>query len=120
MSGRSLKTKLTTRLFCRISADIDTKDRWELYRVYDFLEQFQKPTVYETTKGYHIWIHLPKNHELTIQQIMKLREFIGDDPLRISFDMCWAGKGWRGDALFKVRRGKHHWIPRGEAYCKLR
>ena len=48
---------------------------------------------------------------------MKLRLFLGDDPLRISFDMCWAGKGWKGDALFKIRRGVNHYIKRDKEFC---
>ena len=106
--------KHNRRIFKRISVDLDSKDRWELYRVTDWIEfNFGRfPEVRETTKGYHIWINLKKNHSLTIQEVMELRMELGDDPLRISFDMCWAGKGWTGDALFVVRRGVKHYIER--------
>jgi hypothetical protein len=106
------------RLFRRISMDLDSKDRWELYRVTDWIEvHFRKyPEVRETTKGYHVWLDLKKDHKFTIQKIMSLREFLGDDPLRISFDMCWAGKGWTGDALFEIRRGVKHYIKRGKNF----
>jgi hypothetical protein len=60
---------------------------------------------------------LKKDHKISIKKIMVLREFLGDDPLRISFDMCWAGKGWKGDALFSIRRGVDHYINRGKNYC---
>ena len=107
------------RIFRRISIDLDSKNRWELFRITDWIEfNFGKfPEVRETTKGYHVWLDLKKDHTLTIQKIMELREYLGDDPLRISFDMSWAGKGWTGDALFEIRRGVKHYIPRGKKYC---
>ena len=118
----NLKALPHHRLFTRISMDLDDKDRWELYRVTDFIfhNLGQYPEVYETTKGYHVWLELRKDHELTIQKIMALRKYLGDDPLRISFDMCWAGKGWKGDALFCIRHGVWHRIKRDRSFCEQR
>jgi hypothetical protein len=115
----NLKALGKYRLFRRISMDLDSKDRWELFRVTDYLEYNlgQFPEVRETTKGFHVWLDLKKDHNIPIQKIMALRKFLGDDPLRISFDMCWAGKGWKGDALFIIRRGKRHYIKRDKKYC---
>ena len=109
------------RLFRRISVDLDSKDRWELYRITDWIEyNFGKyPEVRETTKGFHFWLWIEKDHNFTIQEIMSLRKSLSDDPLRISFDMCWAGKGWRGDALFSIRRGVKHYINRGKKFVKI-
>tara|TARA_R110002020_G_scaffold220217_1_gene428124 strand:- start:39 stop:281 length:243 start_codon:yes stop_codon:yes gene_type:complete len=63
-----------------------------------------KTHVYETTKGYHIWAYCNG----PIMDILKIRELLGDDPLRISWDTKWAGIGRYGDYLFYIRRGKKH------------
>ena len=70
----NLKALPRHRLFTRISMDLDDKDRWELYRVTDFIfhNLGQYPEVYETTKGYHVWLDLRKDHDLTIQKIMEM------------------------------------------------
>ena len=115
----NLKQLGKQRLFNRISVDLDSKNRLELFRVTDYLEYNlgRFPEVRETTKGFHIWLDLKKDHKVSTKKIMKLRLFLGDDPLRISFDMCWAGKGWKGDALFKIRRGVNHYIKRDKEFC---
>ena len=115
----NLKQLGKKRLFHRISVDLDSKDRWELFRVTDYLEYNLGlfPEVRETTKGYHIWLDMKPDHNVSIQKIMALRTYLGDDPLRISFDLCWAGKGWKGDALFIIRKGKAHYIKRDKCFC---
>ena len=71
----------------RITADIDTRN--PLVALKYFIRAFRIPqskliVKLSNTKGFHIIVFTEKTY--TQKQIMKLREFIGDDKKRLAID----------------------------------
>lgn len=90
-----------------IGVDVDSKGLRFLMAYYNAIALFgkDKVRVYETRKGYHIYIDV----DLPPEKAFTIRRYLGDDPDRLYFDQLRTERlGRYHDTLFmkKYYRGK--------------
>jgi len=92
---------------CRLTIDLDSKNQLNLLKVIfntKYIFPNAKIEVYESRKGYHLYILPPSS--LSFEQRLNLRLFLGDDPDRCFLDYLRLRYGFLRafEAIFMVKK----------------
>ncbi|MEM2050129.1 MAG: KH domain-containing protein [Thermoproteota archaeon] len=89
----------------QLTLDVDSKSDHAKAKLIDTLNSlsFQGIKLYETHRGYHVRASLPE--PLPLEEIIKLRRELGDDPSRLSIDSVYLkhGLGFLTNLLFNEK-----------------
>jgi len=99
------------KLILKIGLDIDktldqTKTRTRIYNYKDLIERF---IVYKSASGTGLHFELYLRRPVTIGESFKIRENLGDDPIRLMFSKADFYRGWDFDILFTYKKINGEW-----------